>query len=137
MHTYVILIILLRNYEKAVSTVSGSQLDHLHLKVHSASIAASRISLAISLHFVWISSTNFSFFIFQCFTQKFKFFNLKSYWILKYLHTQEFQRATAHLNVWTNILLFCFMYGYNQHTKIYWRNRRGQNLWQTKAGDMM
>ena len=87
-----------------------------------------RISLAISLHFVWISSTNFSFFIFQYFTQKFRFFNLKSYWILKYLHTQEIQRATAHLNVWTNILLFCFMYGYNQYTKIYWRNQRGGNL---------
>ena len=42
--------------------------DHLHLKVLSASIAAFRISLAISPHFVWISSKNFSFFIFQCFT---------------------------------------------------------------------
>ena len=31
MHTYVILIILLQNYEKAVRAVIGSQLDHLHL----------------------------------------------------------------------------------------------------------
>ena len=27
--------------------------------------------------------------------------------LIEYLHTQDFQRATAHLNVWTNIL-FCF-----------------------------
>ena len=38
--------------------------------------------------------------------------------IIEYLHTQDFQRATAHLNVWTNILLFCFVYGCKQHAKI-------------------
>ena len=38
--------------------------------------------------------------------------------LIEYLHNQDFQRATAHLNVWTNILLFCFMYGCKQHTKI-------------------
>ena len=38
--------------------------------------------------------------------------------IIEYLHTQDLQRATAHLNVWTNILLFCFVYGCKQHAKI-------------------
>ena len=37
--------------------------------------------------------------------------------IIEYLHTQDFQRATAHQNVWTNIL-FCFVYGCKQHAKI-------------------
>ena len=43
-------------------------LGHLHLKVRSALMAAFRISLAISPHFASISSKNFSFLIFQCFT---------------------------------------------------------------------
>ena len=38
--------------------------------------------------------------------------------LIEYLHNQDFQRATVHLNVWTNILLFCFVYGCKQHTKI-------------------
>ena len=37
--------------------------------------------------------------------------------LIEYLHTQDLHRATAHLNVWTNIL-FCFVYGCKQHTKI-------------------
>ena len=36
--------------------------------------------------------------------------------LIEYLHTQDFQRATSHLNVWTNIL-FCFVYGCKQHKK--------------------
>ena len=47
---------------------SNQVIGQLHLKVRSASIAAFMISLAISAHFVWISSKNFSFFIFQYFT---------------------------------------------------------------------
>ena len=31
--------------------------------------------------------------------------------LIEYLHTQDLQRAMAHLNVWANILLFCFVYG--------------------------
>ena len=30
--------------------------------------------------------------------------------LIEYLYTQDFQRATPHLNFWTNILLFCFVY---------------------------
>ena len=77
-----------------------------HLKVRSASIAAFRISLAISPHFVWISSKNFSFFNVSHKSLSFTTWNL-----IEYLHTQDFQRATAHLNVWANIWLFCFVYG--------------------------
>ena len=55
-------------YCQELSQVQVSTLGHLRLKVCSASIAAFRISLAILPHFVWISSKNFSFFIFQCFT---------------------------------------------------------------------
>ena len=48
--------------------------------------------------------------------------------LIEYLHIQDFQRATAHLNIWTNILLFCFVYGCKQHTKMSKRNRKGGNL---------
>ena len=41
---------------------SNQVIGQLHLKVRSASIAAFMISLAISAHFVWISSKNFSYF---------------------------------------------------------------------------
>ena len=79
--------------------------DHLHLKVLSASIAAFRISLAISPHFVWISSKNFSFFIFQCFTKKFEFYNLKSYWILTYSRLPESNGTSEHLKEYFIVLL--------------------------------
>ena len=48
--------------------------------------------------------------------------------LIEYLHTQDFQRATAHLNVWTNISFFCFVYGCKQHTKISQQNWREGNL---------
>ena len=38
--------------------------------------------------------------------------------LIEYLHIQDPQRATAHLNVWRNFLLFCFVYGCKQHKKI-------------------
>ena len=38
--------------------------------------------------------------------------------LIEYLHTQDFQRATTHLNVWMNILLSSFVYGCKQHRKI-------------------
>ena len=95
-----------------------------HLKVRSASIAAFRISLAISPHFVWISSKNFSFFNVSHKSLSFITWNL-----IEYLHTQDFQRATAHLNVWANIL-YCFTscMGVEQHTKISSRNRSWRKL---------
>ena len=48
--------------------------------------------------------------------------------LIEYLHTQDFQRATAHLNLWMNILLFCFVYRCKQPTKISYRNRGGGHL---------
>ena len=69
-----------------------------NLKVCSASIAAFRILLAISPHFVWISGKNFSFFIFQCFTWKFEYYNLKSYWILTYSILPEGSSTSEVLN---------------------------------------
>ena len=72
---------------------------------------------------------------YQARTFHFSFFNVShkslsfiTWNLIEYLHTQDFQRATAHLNVWTNILLFCFVYGCKQHTKISWQNPRGGNL---------
>ena len=62
---------------------------HPHLKARSATIAAPRASLEISPHLAWISNKNFSFFIFQCFTEKFEFYNLKSYRILTYPRLPE------------------------------------------------
>ena len=96
---------------------------HFHLKVHSVSIAAFRISLAISAHFVWISNKNFSF----C-NVSHKSLSFVTWNLIEYLHTQDFQRATAHLNVWTNISFFCFVYGCKQHTKISQQNWREGNL---------
>ena len=69
-------------------------LDHLHLKVRSASIVAFRTSLGISPHFVWIPSKNFSFL--NVSHKSFITWNL-----IEYLSTQDFQRATTHLNVRT------------------------------------
>ena len=54
--------------------------------------------------------------------------NFKTWNLIEYLHTYDFQRATAHLNIWTNILLFHFMYGCKQHTKISQLNQRGNLL---------
>ena len=76
------------------------------MKVRSASVAAFRISLVILPHFVWISSKNFSFFNVLHKSLSFITWNL-----IEYLHTQDLQRATTHLNIWANILLFCFIYG--------------------------
>ena len=42
--------------------INQASLGHMHLKVHSASVAAFRILLATLPHFVWISSKSFSFF---------------------------------------------------------------------------
>ena len=81
-------------------------LSHLHLNVCSASIAAFRISLAISPHFVWISSKSFSFFNVSHKHLSFIIWNF-----IEYLHTQDFQRAATHRNVGAKILLFCFVYG--------------------------
>ena len=93
------------------------------LKVHSVSIPALRISLAILSHFVWISSKNFSFFLF--FNVSHKSLSFVTWNLIEYLHIEDFQRAMTHLNVWTKILLFGFMYGCKQHTKISWQNWRG------------
>ena len=80
-------------------------LDHLYLKVHSASIAAFRILLAILPHFAWVSSKNFLFFIFQRFTWQFEFYNLKSYSILTYSRLAESNSATEPLNKYFIVLL--------------------------------
>ena len=66
------------------------QLRDFHLKVRSASIAAYRISLTMSPHFVWISCKNFLFFIFQCFTWKFEFYNLTKIERKKLLRMKKF-----------------------------------------------
>ena len=79
--------------------------------------------LAISPHFVWISSKSFSFL-----NVSHKSFSFITWNLTEYLHIQDFQRATAYLNVWTNILLLCFVYGCKQHTKMSKRNRKGGNL---------
>ena len=44
--------------------------------------------------------------------------------LIEYLHTQDFQRTTAHLNIWSNILFFCFLYGCKQHTNILMESKR-------------
>ena len=97
-------------------------LGHLHLKVRSASIAAFRILLAISLHFVWILSKNFSFFNISRKSLSFITWNL-----IEYLHTQDFQRPTAHLNVWKNIL-FWFVYGCKTKHKNILTQSKGRKL---------
>ena len=84
----------------------GLTLGQLHLKVRSASIAAFRILSAILPLFVWMSSKNFSFF-----NVSYKSLSFITWNLIEYVHIQNFQRATAHLNVWANFLLFYFVYG--------------------------
>ena len=79
---------------------SNSKLGHLHLKVSSTSIATFRTSLVILPYFVWISSKIFLFFNVSHKSLTFITWNL-----IEYLHTQDFQRAMAHLNVWKNIFI--------------------------------
>ena len=97
-------------------------LGHLHLKVRSASIAAFRILLAISLWFVWILSKNFSFFNISR-----KSFSFITWNLIEYLHTEDFQRPTAHLNVWENIL-FSFVYGCKTKHKNILTQSKGRKL---------
>ena len=62
---------------------------------------------------------HFSFFKFSHKSLSFMTWNL-----IEYLHTQELQRTTAHLNIWTNSLLFCFIYGCEQHRNILTKLKR-------------
>ena len=50
-------------------------------------------------------------FYFSFFSVSHKSLRFITWNLIEYLHTQDFQRATAHLNVWANVLLFCFVYG--------------------------
>ena len=56
-------------------------------------------------------------FNFSFFNVLHKTLNFITWNIIEYLHTQDFQRATVHLNVWTNILLFCFVISVNNMQK--------------------
>ena len=64
-----------------------------------------------------------NFFLF--FSVSHKRWSLITWNLIEYLHTEDFQRATTHLNIWTKILLFGFMYVCKKHTKISWQNWRG------------
>ena len=92
-------------------------LGHLHLKVRSASIVTFWILLTISPCFVWISARIFHFSVSH------KSLSFITWNLIEYLHTQDFQRATVHLNVWTNIL-FCFVYGCKQNKNILTESKR-------------
>ena len=94
-------------------------LGHLLLKVCTVSIAAFKILLVISPHFIWIPSKNFSFFNVSHKSLSFKTWNL-----IEYLHTQDFQWAMVHLNIWLNIVLFSFVHGFKQHKNILTESKR-------------
>ena len=99
----------------------------MHSKVCSASVTAFRISLAILPHFVGYQARIFHFTFFNVLHKSLSFIIWN---LIEYLHTQDFQRATAHLNAWINILLFCFVYGCKQHTKkSLWNRREGNLFW--------
>ena len=57
-------------------------------------------------------------FHFPFFNVSHKILSFMTWNLIEYLHTQDFQSATAHLNVWTTVLSFCFVYGCKQHTKM-------------------
>ena len=72
---------------------------------------------------------------YQARTFHFSFFNVSheslsfiTWYFIEYLHTQDFQRATAHLNAWTNFFFFfCFVYGCKKHKKYLNGNEKEEN----------